>query len=111
MYTLQDKALEMWNVVGRYQTGSNRTTNALEFFHHSFGALLTCQRPCIWILLKSFQREQALTDNTLTHISRGDIKQISAKERRRNTRILTLVDSYSNTDADKTLRGIAYNYM
>ena len=32
----------MWNVVGRHYTGSTRTTDALEAFHHSFNSLVAC---------------------------------------------------------------------
>ena len=77
---------EIWNVVGRHHTGSSCTTNSLEAFHHAFNSLLTCQHPSIWILLKSLQREQALT-NTLACITRGDIKEPSALQRQRNTKI------------------------
>ena len=102
---------DMWNVLGRHCTGSTRTTNALESFHYSFNSLLTCQHPSIWVLLKSLQRQQALTDNILVHIDRGDTKQPSAKERSRNERIVNLVTKYNPADANKTLRGITYNYM
>ena len=40
----------MWNVRDRSGTGSSRTTNALEAFHHTFNSLLTCQHPTIWSL-------------------------------------------------------------
>ena len=35
----------MWYVRDRSGTGSSRTTNALEAFHHAFNSLLTCQHP------------------------------------------------------------------
>ena len=59
----------MWNVAGRHFTGSTRTTNALEVFHHSFNSLVACQHPSIWVLLKSLQRQQALTDDMFSHIA------------------------------------------
>ena len=54
---------------------------------------------------------EALTENTHAHISRGDMKQPSAKEASRNTRITNIVQSYISSDPDKILRGIAVNYM
>ena len=39
----------MWNVLDRAGTGSTRTTNALESFHHSFNSLLSCTHPASWI--------------------------------------------------------------
>ena len=63
--------LAMWNVHGRHFTGTTRTTNALEAFHHAFNSLLSCKHPTIWVLLKAIHRQQALTDNTLAHIARG----------------------------------------
>ena len=35
-------SLHMWNVHDRSSTGSTRTTNSLEAFHHSFNALISC---------------------------------------------------------------------
>ena len=102
--------LAMWNVHGRHFTGTTRTTNALESFHHAFNSLLSCKHPTIWVLLKALHRQQALTDNTLAHIARGEQKPVTAKQASRNARIVTLVSAYSSSDADRTLRGIAYNY-
>ena len=59
----------MWNFLGRHFTGSTRTANSLEAFHHSFNSLVACEHPSIWVLLKSLQRQQALTDNMLSHIA------------------------------------------
>ena len=70
----------MWNVVGCHFTGSTRTTNALEAFHHSFNSLVACQHPSIWVLLKSLQRQQALTDNMLSHIAQGETKLPGTRE-------------------------------
>ena len=105
--------LAMWNVHGRHFTGKTRTTNALESFHHAFYSLLSCKHPTIWVLLKALHRQQALTDNTLVHIARGEQKPVTAKQTTRNARIVTLVSTltYSSIDADRTLRGIAFNYM
>lgn len=103
--------LSMWNVVGRHFTGTTRTTNALESFHHAINSLLTCKHPTIWVLLKALHRQQALTNNTLAQIARGETKRLVAAQKARNARITTLVSNYSNTDTDKTLRGVAYNYM
>ena len=103
----------MWNFVGRHFTGSTRTTNALEEFHHSFTSLVACQHPSIWVLLKSLQRQQALTDNMLSHIAQGEIKLpgTTTSERARNARIATHVSAYDRSDPEKTLRGIVFNYM
>ena len=54
---------------------------------------------------------ETLTENTHAHISRGDMKQHSAKEASRNARITIIVQSYICSDPDKILRGIAVNYM
>ena len=54
---------------------------------------------------------EALTENTHVHISRGDMKQPSAKEASRNDRITNIVQSYISSYPDKILRGIAVNYM
>ena len=54
---------------------------------------------------------EALTENTHAHISRGDMKQPSAKEASRNARITNIVQSYISSDPDKILRGITVNYM
>ena len=35
---------QMWNVLDRHEQGSTRTTNALEAFHHSFNAPISCQQ-------------------------------------------------------------------
>ena len=75
----------MWNFVGRHFTGSTRTTNAA--FHQSFTTLVACQHPSIWVLLKSLQRQQALTDNMLSHITQGETKLPGTRERARNARI------------------------
>ena len=56
-------------------------------------------------------RLEALTENTHAHISRGDMKQPSAKGASRNARITNIVQSYISSDPDKILRGIAVNYM
>ena len=101
----------MWNVVGRHFTLSTRTTNALEAFHHSFTSLVACQHPSIWVLLKSLQRQQALTDNMLSNIAQGETKLPGTRERARNARIATHVSAYDRSDPEKTLRGIAFNYM
>ena len=97
--------LAMYKVHGRHFTGTTRTTNALESFHHALNSLISCKHPTIWVLLK------ALTDNTLVHIARGEQKPVTAKQTTRNARIVTLVSTYSSIDADRTLRGIAFNYM
>ena len=89
--------LAMWNVHGRHFTGTTRTTNALEAFHHAFNSLLSCKHPTIWVLLKALHRQQALTDNTLAHIARGEQKSVTAKQ----------VSAYSSSDADRTLRGFS----
>ena len=102
---------QMWNVLDRHDQGSTRTTNALEAFHHSFNALISCQHPSIWTLLDSLKRQQALTLNTISEIQRGQTFNPSAKERMRNDRIMRLVSQYSPANADRTLRGIAYNFF
>ena len=33
---------QMWNALERSSTGSTRTTNALEAYHHAFNALISC---------------------------------------------------------------------
>ena len=101
----------MWNVHDRYTDGASRTTNALEAFHHSFNSLISCQHPSIWTLLTSLEKQQALTTNTINEITRGTSFVHSAKERKRNERIQTLVSGYTLPQADRMLRGIAYNYM
>ena len=101
----------MWNVRDRSGTGSSRTTNALEAFHHTFNSLLTCQHPTIWKLLESLESQQNLSRSKIFKIGRGDSFRPSVQERRRNERIQNLVASYTQATADDLLRGIAYNYM
>ena len=76
----------IWNFVGRHFTESTRTTNTLEAFHHSFTSLIACQHPSIWVLLKSLQRQQALTDNMLSHIAQGETKLPGTRERERESK-------------------------
>ena len=102
---------KMWNVVGRHQQGSTRTNNVIEAFNHNFNSLLSCHHPSLWTLIQSLRREQALTENTHAHINRGDTKQPSTKQASRNARITNIVQSYISSAPDKTLRGIAFNYM
>ena len=99
----------MWNVRDRSGTGSSRTTNALEAFHHTFNSLLTCQHPTIRKLLESLESQQNLSRSTIFKIGRGDSFRPSVQERRRNERIQNLVASYTQATADDLLRGIAYN--
>ena len=99
----------MWNVRDRSGTGSSRTTNALEAFHHTFNSLLTCQHPTIWKLLESLESQQNLSRSTIFKIGRGDSFRPSVQERRRNERIQNLVASCSQATADDLLRRIAYN--
>ena len=73
---------------------STCTDNAIEAFNHKFNSLLSCHHSSVWTLTKSLRREQALTENTHAHISRGDMKQPSAKDASRNASITTLVQSY-----------------
>jgi hypothetical protein len=103
--------LHMWNLLDRSSTGSTRTTNALEAFHHTFNSLISCQHPTIWNLLPALEKQQNLTDNTIQHINRGDTFRPSAKEAARNARIVGLISSYTRPAADTFLRSIAYNYM
>ena len=92
----------MWNFVGRHFTGSTRTRNALEAFHQSFTSLVACQHPSIWVLLKSLQRQQVLTD-MLSHIAQGETKLPGTRERERarNARIATHVSAYDRSDPEK----------
>ena len=53
---------------------------------------------------------EALTENTHAHISRGDMKQPSAKEASRNAGITNIVQAYISSDPNKILRGIDFNY-
>ena len=87
------------------------TTNAQEAYHHSFNALISCQHPSIWNLLDSLKKQQALTLNTIGEIQRGTTFRTSAKDKRRNDRILTLISQYTPATAERLLRGIAYNYF
>ena len=88
----------MRNVVERrHFTGSTRKTNALEAFHHSFNSLVACQHPFIRVLLKSLQRQQALTDNMLGHIAQGETKLPGTREREREHAMLELLRLYLHT--------------
>ena len=77
----------MWNVLDRAGTGSTRTTNSLESFHHSFNSLLSCTHPAVWKLLESLEAQQNQTRSRMLRISRGDTFKASAINRRRNERI------------------------
>ena len=95
----------MWNVLDRAGTGSTRTTNALESFHHSFNSLLS------WKLLESLEAQQNQTRSRMLRISRGDTFKVSAINRRRNERIMNLISHYTLANAMDFLRGIGYNYL
>lgn len=103
--------LQMWNVLGRHQAGSTRTTNSLEAFHHSFNALISCHHPTIWKLLPALQKQQHLTMNTIHRICRGDTFRTSSKEAVRNQRLATIVLNYDSSNIDNTLKGITFNYL
>ena len=81
----------MWNVLDRAGTGSTRTTNALESFHHSFNSLLSCTHPAVWKLLESLEAQQNHTRSQMLRISRGYTFKVSAINRRRNERIMNLI--------------------
>ena len=38
---------------------------------------INCKHPTIWVLLKALHRQQALTDNALVHIARGEQKPVT----------------------------------
>ena len=101
----------MWNVLDRASTGSTRTTNSLEAFHHTFNALISCQHPTVWKLLLALEQQQNLTEDTLVRIQRGDSFRTSAKETKRNEKLATLLSNYTRPNAGNLLRGVAYNYM
>ena len=61
------------------------------------------RHPTIWVLLKALHCQQALTDNTLAHIARGEQKPVTAKQTTHNARIVTLVSTYSSNNVDRTL--------
>ena len=103
--------MQMWNVLDRASTGSTRTTNALEAYHHSFNARISCQHPTIWKLLDSLKNQQALSTNTIQRVERCCSFRPSAAKATRNTRIQNLIDNYTRADADRLLRGIAFNCM
>ena len=88
--------LQMWNVLDRDYTGSTRTTNALDTYRHSLNALISCQHPTIW-----------RTSKHSTNLRSCSFRPSAA----RNNRIQNLTDNYTRADADRLLRGIAYNYM
>ena len=100
-----------WNVNERCNDGASRTTNALEAFHHSSNSLISCQHSSIWTLVTSLEKQQALTRNTINEIRRKTSFLHSAKEKKRNKRIMKLVSEYSLPPAGRLLRAIAYNYM
>ena len=103
--------LHMWNVLDRASTGSSRTTNSLEAFHHGFNSLISCQHATIWKLLPALEKQQNLTENIIQRTLRGDTFRPSTKEATRNARITNLLSNYTRATADSFLRGIAYNYM
>ena len=55
--------------------------------------------------------DEALGENTHAHISRGGMKQPSEKEASRHARITNIIQYYISSNPDKTLRGIAFNYI
>ena len=63
---------QMWNVLNRHHQGSTRTTNALEAFHHSFNALISCQHPSIWTLLDSLKRRGDTERTNIPSICKGE---------------------------------------
>ena len=101
----------MWNVLDRAGTGSTRTTNALESFHHSFNSLLSCTHPAVWKLLESLEAQQNQTRSRMLRISRGDTFKASAINRKRNERIMNLISQYTLANTMDFLRGIGYNYL
>ena len=59
--------------------------------------------------------DEALRENTHAHISRGNMKQPSETEASRNAKITNMIQyykySYISSNPDKTLRGIAFDYI
>ena len=55
--------------------------------------------------------EALIRENTYAHINRGGMKQPSEKEASRNARITNIIQYYISSNPDKTLRGIAFNYI
>ena len=84
-----------WNVRDISGTGSSRTTNDLEAFHHNFNSLLTCQHPIIWKLLES---QQTLSRSTIFKIDRGTPPDLHYKREdgTRGTRTCCLLYRYSS---------------
>ena len=103
--------LQMWNVLDRASTGSTRTTNALEAFHHSFNSLISCQHPSIFKLLDGLKSQQSLSNNTMQRVARGCTFKPNKMQEGRNTRIQALIAGYNRADAARFLRGIALNYI
>ena len=65
----------MWNVLDRAGTGSTRTTNALESFHHSFNSLLSCTHPAdISVILNYCQLRDIIRKNMLNTCSGFTVK-------------------------------------
>ena len=79
----------MWNLLGRHYTGSTRTTNTLESYHHSFNSFLSGHHPPIWDLLKALHRQQAYTNNTHLQLDKAAVFTPSSEEKERNKRIIS----------------------
>ena len=101
----------MWSVLDRAGTGSTRTNNALESFHHSFNSLLSCTHPAVWKLLESLEAQQNHTRSQMLRISRRDTFKVSAINRRRNQRVMNLISHYTLANSMDFLRGIGYIYL
>ena len=87
----------MWHVLDRAGTGSTRTTNALESFHHC--SLLSCTHPAVWKLLELLEAQQSHTRSRMLRISKRDTFKVSAINRRRNEWIRNPISHYTLANA------------
>jgi len=118
----------MWNVNQRVKDGLARTNNAVEAWHRSFQASVSCRKcyliilkhfkasvacwhPTIWSFIRVIRKEQMETENKLDSLESGeDAPRKKAVYVNRDRRLRTLVvEKYAMREHLAFLRGIARN--
>ena len=101
-------SLDMWNYHMTVHQGLPRTTNAVEGWHRSFSAHVSCHHPSIWTFLNVLKKEQGLVEikQAFYLTGRDPLKRKCYADREESLK--TLVNGYLTRPKMDFLRGIAY---
>ena len=103
-------SVTMWNMNLRSEEELPKTNNSVEGWHRSFQSNVGSYHPTLWKFITFIQREQALQQVHCIQVLAGHPSQPQRKKYADlNTRILTIVRSYSDRNIMDYLRGIAHN--